>query len=173
MQRFKLAHPALAAWGSQVWIPRMDLPTTYQAMLWPTSYIEKRGRWPKMLAQGQSSSAKRWWLATDVSSGLILKEKIVNGRHPISMSRRHCFPKSILYLLPRALKNVFWAPGTVRRFKEEGSGPETKSWEFSILPGQMFLFHFVFLLCATLSHNIGTNEKAREQLKFEWQNGNS
>ena len=35
----KFTHFALAAWGSQVQIPGMDLHTTHQAMLWwPLTY---------------------------------------------------------------------------------------------------------------------------------------
>ena len=63
--------------GSLVWILGAYLRTAYQAMLWQASHIDNRGRWAWMLAQGQSSSAKRGGLAADVSSGLIfLKKKI-------------------------------------------------------------------------------------------------
>ena len=60
----------------------MDLHTTYQAMLWqhPTYKIEEDGSTDKIeedghkiLAQGQSSSAKRGRLVVDVSSGLMLR----------------------------------------------------------------------------------------------------
>ena len=44
-------------------------------MLWQTSHIQSRGRWAWMLAQGQSSSAKRGGWAADVSSGLIFLKK--------------------------------------------------------------------------------------------------
>ena len=48
----------------------------WQAMLWQASHIQSRGRRAWMLAQGQSSSAKRGGLAADVSSELIfLKNK--------------------------------------------------------------------------------------------------
>ena len=51
--------------------------TVWHAMLWQASHIESRGRWARMLAQGQSSSAKKGGLAA-VSSGLIfLKQKNV------------------------------------------------------------------------------------------------
>ena len=40
-------------------IPGADLNTTYQAMLWKANHIENRGRWAQLLAQGQSSSAKK------------------------------------------------------------------------------------------------------------------
>ena len=72
----KFARSALAAWGSPVQILGADLCTACQAMLWQASHIQSRGRWAQMLAQGQSSSAKRGGLAADVSSGLIfLKRK--------------------------------------------------------------------------------------------------
>ena len=35
----KFAHSALGAWDSPVWIPGVDLCTTYQAMLWQASHI--------------------------------------------------------------------------------------------------------------------------------------
>ena len=49
--------------------------TTCQAKLWQVSHIYSRGRRARMLAQGQSSSAKRGELAADVSSGLIFLKK--------------------------------------------------------------------------------------------------
>ena len=49
--------------------------TAWHAMLWQASHIQSRGRWARMLAQGQSSSAKRGGLAVDVSSGLIFLKK--------------------------------------------------------------------------------------------------
>ena len=45
-----------------------------KAILWQASCIQSRGRWAWMLAQGQSSSAKRRGLAV-VSSGLIFLKK--------------------------------------------------------------------------------------------------
>ena len=56
--------------------------TAWQAVLWLASHIESRGSWAWMLAQSQSSSAKRGGLATDVSSGLIfLKKKKKKASH--------------------------------------------------------------------------------------------
>ena len=66
----KFARSVSATQGSPVWIRSMDLCTAYQAMLWQASHMENGGRWAQMLAQGQSSSAKRGGLAVDVSSGL-------------------------------------------------------------------------------------------------------
>ena len=58
---------ALAAQGSPIWIPGVDLGPV-AGTPW--------GRWAQMLAQGQSSSAKRGGLVADVSSGLnFLKKK--------------------------------------------------------------------------------------------------
>ena len=65
------AHSTSMAWGSAVRILGVDLHTTCQALLWQASHIESKGRWAWMLAQGQSSSAKRGKLAADISSGLI------------------------------------------------------------------------------------------------------
>ena len=66
----------LVALGSPVWIPGVDLCTAYQAMLWQLSQIQNGGRLAQMSTQGQSSSAKREGLATDVSSELnFLKTK--------------------------------------------------------------------------------------------------
>ena len=71
----KYARSALAARGLLVWILGADLHTTCQAMLWQASHIQSRGRWAWMLAQGQSSSAKRGELVADVSSGQIFLQK--------------------------------------------------------------------------------------------------
>src|SRR3712207_8110093 len=49
--------------------------TTWQAILWQASHTESRGRWARVLAQGQSSSASRGGLAADVSSGLIFRSE--------------------------------------------------------------------------------------------------
>ena len=71
--------PSVRQFGSQVW--------TWHCLASPAvagiPHIEKSGgRWAWMLAQGQSSSAKRGGLAADVSSGLIFlknkKKKIEN-----------------------------------------------------------------------------------------------
>ena len=78
---------ASAACGLLVQIPSSDLPITYQAMLWEASHIQNRGRWLQMLAQGQSSSAKRGGLAVDVSSGLFFltkKEKATKSQQVTS-----------------------------------------------------------------------------------------
>ena len=73
----KCASSASAAQGSLVRTLGADLCTACQAMLWQASYIQSRGRWAWMLAQGQSSSAKRGGLVVDISSGIIfLKEKM-------------------------------------------------------------------------------------------------
>ena len=73
----KFACSTSVACGSPVWIPGIDLCTVHQPMLWQAFHIESRGRWARMLTQGQSSSAKRGGLAADVSSGLIfLKKKL-------------------------------------------------------------------------------------------------
>ena len=66
---------ASAPQGSQVLIPGVDLCAAYQAMLWQGSQIKNGGRWARMLAQGQSSSAKRGGLVADVTSGLIFLKK--------------------------------------------------------------------------------------------------
>src|SRR3712207_2934236 len=71
----KFARSASAALGSLVRILGVDLRTAWQAMLCQASHIKSRGRWAWMLAQGQSSSAKRGGLAADVSSGLIFLKK--------------------------------------------------------------------------------------------------
>ena len=47
------------AQGLPVWIPGVDLHTTFQAILWQAAHIQSRRRWAQMLAQGQSSSAKK------------------------------------------------------------------------------------------------------------------
>ena len=57
--------------GSPIQILRADLCTAYQTMLWQVFHTQNGGRWGLMLAQGQSSSAKRGGLAVDISSGLI------------------------------------------------------------------------------------------------------
>ena len=51
----KFTPSASAAQGPQVWIPGVDLHTTYEAMLWQC-HTNKRRRLAQMLAQGQSSS---------------------------------------------------------------------------------------------------------------------
>ena len=66
----KFACSALAAQASLVWIPGANLCTTCQAVLWKVSHIQSRGKWARMLAQGQSSSAKRGGLTADVTSVL-------------------------------------------------------------------------------------------------------
>ena len=35
----KFTHSALAVWGLLIWIPRMDLRTACQALLWQVSHI--------------------------------------------------------------------------------------------------------------------------------------
>ena len=70
----KCAHSALAARGSPVWIPDVDMALIGKPCCGrhPTYKVEE---WAWMLAQGQSSSAKRGGLAADVSSGLIFLKK--------------------------------------------------------------------------------------------------
>ena len=72
----KLAHCTSVARGSPVRIPGVNISTACGAMLWQASHIlkESRGRWARMLAQGQSSSAKRggWWQM--LAQGLIFLE---------------------------------------------------------------------------------------------------
>ena len=89
------------AQGSPVQIPGVDLHTTHPAMLWQMSHIQNRGRWAQMLAQGQSSLAKRGGLAADVSSGLIFLKKKPgsspdNHPPPCSFSSSH----SGLFVIP-------------------------------------------------------------------------
>ena len=71
----KFTRSTSAAWGLLVQIPGVDMSTACQVMLWQSSHISSRGRWARMLAQGQTSSAKRGRLAADVSSGLIFLKK--------------------------------------------------------------------------------------------------
>ena len=71
----KGAHSASVARGSPVHIQGADMaPCGKKAMLWQASHVYSGGRWAWMLAQGQSSSAKRGGL-TVVSSGLIFLKK--------------------------------------------------------------------------------------------------
>ena len=60
----KFTHSALAASGLPVQIQGADLCTTCQAMLWQASCIYSRGRWAWILAQGQSSLAKKRRIGT-------------------------------------------------------------------------------------------------------------
>ena len=71
----KFTRSALVAQGSPVQILGAYRCTAYQAMLWQASHIESRGRWAWVLAQGQSSSAKRGGLAVGISSGVIFLKK--------------------------------------------------------------------------------------------------
>ena len=71
----KFARSASVARGLPVRILGADLHTACQAMLWLASHIESRGRWARMLAQGQSSLAKRGGFVAEVSSGLIFLKK--------------------------------------------------------------------------------------------------
>ena len=71
----RFTRSASVAWGLPVWMPGADLRTAPQAMLYQASHIQSRGRWARMSAQGQSSSAKRGGLVANVSSGLIFLKK--------------------------------------------------------------------------------------------------
>ena len=76
-QRLRLSShvPLLSGPGLAGLVPGCGHGTAWHTILWWMSHIESRGRWARMLAQGQASSAKREGLAV-VSSGLIfLKEK--------------------------------------------------------------------------------------------------
>ena len=56
----EFVHSTLAAaQGLLVRIVGADLHIAYRAMLWQASHIQSRGGWAQMLAQGQSSSAKK------------------------------------------------------------------------------------------------------------------
>ena len=67
--------PLLGGRGSASLDPGCRPDTAWHAMLWEASHVKSRGRWARMLAQGQASSAKRGGLAV-VSSGLkVLKKK--------------------------------------------------------------------------------------------------
>ena len=75
----KFARSALVACGLPVWIPGADMtpPDKLCCGRHPTYKVEEDGQ---MLAQGQSSSAKRGGLAADVSSGLIFLKKKRNTK---------------------------------------------------------------------------------------------
>ena len=85
--------------GSPVWIPGVDIAQLGKSCCgrWPTY----RGRWAWMLAQGQSSSAKRGGLAADVSSGLIfLKKKKIERNLSLCVSREICCCLSTAFRFP-------------------------------------------------------------------------
>ena len=67
--------------------------TAWWAMLWQASHMWGRGGWARMLAQGQSSSAKRGGLVADVSSGLIFLKKKKEKRNSdlVGVGSRHRF----------------------------------------------------------------------------------
>ena len=71
----KFACSTSAAPDLPVRILGVNLHTACQAMLWQASHIESRGGWAWMLAQGQSSLAKRGGLAADSSGLIFLKKK--------------------------------------------------------------------------------------------------
>ena len=54
----KIAHSSLAAWDSWAWIPGEDLHHSSSHAV-ASTHIQNRGRLEEMLAQGQSSSAKK------------------------------------------------------------------------------------------------------------------
>ena len=72
----KYAHSALVAQGSPVQIPGAAMAPVIKPCCGRHPTYKSRGRWAQMLAQGQSSSAKRGGSA-DVGSGLIFL-KIIN-----------------------------------------------------------------------------------------------
>ena len=74
VQRLSL-HVLLGQPGFADLDPGVDLPMAHQAILWQASHLGSGGAWAQMLAQGQSSSAKRGGLVVDVSSGLIFLKK--------------------------------------------------------------------------------------------------
>ena len=74
MAQWLSAHVPFQGLGVPSLDPRWGHGTAWNAMLWQASHIQSRGRWAWMLAQDQSSSAKRGGLAV-VSSGLILLKK--------------------------------------------------------------------------------------------------
>ena len=80
----KFTHSDLEAWGSLVHILGVDLCITCQVMLWQASYMQSRGRWAWMLAQSQSSSAKRGGLVVDVSSELIFLKKVKKEKEKVA-----------------------------------------------------------------------------------------
>ena len=96
-------------------------------MLWQASHIESRGRWARMLAQGQSSLVKRGRLAADVSSGLICSKKNnkQQNRHtspscqwPMQVSEWHCWAGSE-FLLPQ---DWAWAGSACKRMHNDWAG---------------------------------------------------
>ena len=70
----KFTRSASAAQGSHVRIPGVNMVSLVKPCCGrrPTN---SRGRWTRILAQGQSCSAKRGGLVADVSSGLIFLKK--------------------------------------------------------------------------------------------------
>ena len=74
---------------------------------------KSRGRWTRMLAQGQSSSAKRGGLAVDISSGVIfLKKKkknewIKNGRHFLNVPKNICLKIKANFTVNGEIPQVF------------------------------------------------------------------
>ena len=59
--------------------------------------MQNRGRWAQMLAQGQSSSAKRGGLVVGVSSGLLASKKF--HAHKVEIINRDKFYSEHLYAL--------------------------------------------------------------------------
>ena len=123
---------ALAAQGSQVWIPGADLHTTGQAMLWqgPAYRIEedwhrcwlrvnlpqvKRGALAQMLAQGQSSSPKHMYMYSlnGVLNGVALQAWLESSHENLEPMSEPL----ILFSLPKTRKKI----GTCHFGKQFGS----------------------------------------------------
>ena len=74
----KCTHSASAARSSPVRMSGADMVPLGVPCCGRHPTIKSRGRWARMLAQGQSSSAQRGGLAADVSSGLIFLQRKKN-----------------------------------------------------------------------------------------------
>ena len=88
----KFVHSALGTQGSRVWIPGMDLRTTYQALLWwhPTYKIDEDWTDDSLWLSDNLSQAKRRGLATDVSSGPIF---LTPPHIPLSKKKKYDFSR--------------------------------------------------------------------------------
>ena len=112
-------------------------------MLWQASHIESRRRWTRMLAQGQSSSAKRGGLAADVSSGLIFLKKTKNKKqkNPTVFTSLSCMSSLLCWHLLK-----FCLPNRGAYF--------LRCSDVSVKHCELECTHCLLLLSAMLAHSV-------------------